>query len=403
MKNIFNRSVIIGALGYFVDIYDLLLFGIVRVPSLKALGVPAEDLLEVGTFLINMQMAGLLIGGVLWGVIGDKKGRVSVLFGSILLYSVANIANAFVTDTHVYGVLRFIAGVGLAGELGAAITLVSETLPKETRGYGTSIVAGIGLLGAVVAALIGDLFSWQTAYITGGVLGLILLAARFSMLDSGMYDSLQTKEVERGSFFKLFTSQKRFIKYLSCIAIGIPIWYVIGILVTFSPEFAKELGILEPINAGKSIMFCYIGLSIGDVASGVLSQYLRSRKKAVLILMIATSVFIVVYYSLQSASSFWFYSTCVALGLAIGYWAVFMTTAAEQFGTNIRATVTTSVPNFVRGSVIPMTLLFRYLIPSIGLISSGIMVGVIALVIGFLALISLKETFGEDLDYTEPL
>jgi MFS transporter, putative metabolite:H+ symporter len=403
MKAILTRSVIVGALGYFVDIYDLLLFGIVRVPSLKDLGIAPENLLDVGAFLINMQMIGLLVGGVVWGVLSDKKGRVAALFGSILLYSLANIANAFVTTIEIYGALRFIAGIGLAGELGAAITLVSETLPKETRGYGTTLVAAFGILGAVVAALIGDLFSWRVAYGVGGVLGLVLLAARVSMLESGMYESLKHNEVSRGKFFSLFTSKERVTKYLACIAIGIPIWYVIGILVTFSPEFGSALGATETIAAGRSIMFCYIGLSLGDLASGFISQWIRSRKKAVAIFLAVTLFGVVLFLSLRNLSPTVFYALCLLLGFGSGYWAVFMTTSAEQFGINLRATATTSVPNFVRASVVPMTFIFRSFIATQGIIVSGAIVGGLAFAIAIVGLVLLRESFGKDLNFTEPL
>ncbi|OGU80100.1 MAG: MFS transporter, partial [Ignavibacteria bacterium RIFOXYA2_FULL_35_9] len=281
LRYLFNTTVLVSALGYFVDIYDLILFGIVRIPSLTDLGIKGDELIKVGVYLLNMQMAGMLIGGIIWGIWGDKKGRLSVLFGSIFLYSVANFANAFVTSVDMYAILRFIAGVGLAGELGAAITLVSEVMTKETRGYGTAIVATIGVSGAIAAAIVGDLFTWQTAYIIGGVLGLILLVMRIKMYESGMFKLLQTANVGRGKFLTLFTSKDRFLRYAYCILIGLPIWYVVGVLVTFSPEFGKVIGVNEPIVAGKSIMFTYLGLIFGDFASGFLSQIMKSRKKVI--------------------------------------------------------------------------------------------------------------------------
>ena len=401
LRQILNVNVIVSALGYFVDIYDLLLFGIVRVASLKSLGVPEEELLNKGVFLINSQMAGLLTGGVLWGIFGDKKGRLSVLFGSIALYSLANIANAFVTNVEMYGLLRFIAGVGLAGELGAAITLVSETMSKEQRGWGTTVIASVGILGAVVAALIGDHFEWRTAYIIGGVMGLALLVLRVSMYESGMFEDAVKKDCRKGDFTMLFRPWARFAKYIRCIAIGIPVWFVVGILITFSPELAKAIGVLFPISAGKSIMYCYIGLSVGDLASGWLSQLLRSRRKAVGIFLALTTFFIGVYLTSHELSVFEFYSLCVALGFSTGYWAVFVTIAAEQFGTNMRATVTTSVPNFVRGAVVPLTLGFQALKVSYDLRVSAFIVGGVAMAIAFAALWFMAETFGKDLDYLE--
>jgi MFS transporter, putative metabolite:H+ symporter len=400
-KKILNITVIVAALGYFVDIYDLVLFSIVRVASLKSLGVPDDQLLEKGVFLLNMQMAGMLTGGLLWGILGDKKGRVSVLFGSIFLYSLANILNAFVTNVDQYGILRFLAGVGLAGELGAAITLVSEVMTKETRGYGTTVVASVGISGAVLAATVGENFSWNTAYIVGGVLGLLLLIMRVSIFESGMYKTAKSQKIRRGDFALLFNSRERAIKYVSCILIGIPIWFVIGILVTFSPEISRELGVTGPVSAGSGILYTYVGLIFGDLASGVLSQLIRSRRKVVFTFLIITGFFIVVYFSATGLSPEMFYALCVLLGFGTGYWAVFVTIASEQFGTNLRATVTTTAPNFVRGAVVPLTLAFQALKQNLSLTDSATIVGAVAMSLAFIALTQLKETFGKDLDYVE--
>jgi MFS family permease len=400
-KNIFNITVLVSSLGYFVDIYDLILFGIVRVPSLTYLGIHGSQLIDSGVFLLNMQMGGMLIGGIIFGIWGDKRGRLSVLFGSIFLYSAANFANAYVTSVQMYAVLRFLAGIGLAGELGAAVTLVSETMTKETRGYGTAVVATIGVMGAILAAIVGEEFSWQTAYIVGGILGLLILILRISLFESGMYKAIQTSNIAKGQFLKLFTSKDRFFRYINCILIGLPIWYVVGVLITFSPEFAKFLGVTGPIIAGKSIMFTYIGLIFGDFISGFLSQILKSRKKAVMIFVILTAVFIIVYLFSHNSSVTYFYTLCVMLGISIGYWAVFVTTASEQFGTNLRATVTTTVPNFIRGSVIPLTLVFNLLRIPFGLVYSALIVGVISIIIAFISLYNLKESYGVELDYIE--
>jgi MFS family permease len=337
---------------------------------------------------------------------------VAVLFGSIALYSLANIANAFVGAAGpehafaAYAALRFIAGLGLAGELGAAITLVSETMSKEHRGYGTTIVAAVGILGAVVAALIGDLFSWQTSYIIGGVMGLALLVLRLSMFESGLFNQVKSSDCAKGDVRMLLAPFPRLLKYLRCILIGVPVWFVVGILVTFSPELAKEIGVTDPVSAGKAIMWCYAGLAIGDFASGFLSQVLKTRRKMVAIFLAITSVFILIYIFAanifsQGLSAAGFYMLCAALGFGTGYWAVFVTIAAEQFGTNLRATVTISVPNFVRGSVVPLTLAFQFLRPYVGLKSSALYVGCGAMVVAFLALYFMQETFGKDLDYIE--
>jgi predicted MFS family arabinose efflux permease len=399
IRQILQVPVIVAALGYFVDIYDLLLFSIVRVPSLRFLGVPASELLEQGVFLINMQMAGMLIGGILWGVLGDKKGRLSVLFGSIVLYSLANIANGFVTTVPQYALLRFIAGIGLAGELGAGITLVAEILPKEIRGYGTALVASVGVLGAVLAYFVADLFDWQIAYFIGGGLGLLLLLLRVRVFESGIFKDLKEKPVTRGNFFRLFTSSGQFYKYLNCILIGLPIWFVIGVLVTFSPEFGVALGVGEPIKAGKAIMYAYIGLSLGDFSSGFLSQALGSRRQVVLLFILLTGLFVAIYLYLPVASASFIYFVCSGLGFSIGYWALFVTIAAEQFGTNLRATVATTVPNFVRGSVNIITPAFLALSTHHGIINAAALVGLITVVIALFALYKLRETFGKDLNF----
>jgi putative MFS transporter len=401
---VFNANVIVASLGYFVDIYDLLIFGIVRVPSLRAMGVAESALLDNGLFLINLQMIGMLFGGLLWGVLGDKKGRLSVLFASIALYSVANILNAFATTVPVYGALRFLAGVGLAGELGAAITLVSETLSTEKRGYGTTTVAAIGILGAVFAGLIAEYLSWKSAYLIGGGLGLALLALRISMFESGLFSGLKEAKVRKGDLRMLF-APKRFFKYINCILIGVPVWFVVGILVTFSPEISRELHVTDLIVAGKSIMFCYAGVSAGDVASGLLSQYFRSRRGVIAVFLAMTAVWIGVYLFSEAIfgplGAFGFYAICAVMGFSTGYWALFITVAAEQFGTNLRATVATSVPNFVRASVVPLTMSFKLLSGHVGLRDSALIVGAVSMLLAFVSLHFMKETFSKDLNYLE--
>ena len=399
-----NTTVIVAALGYFVDIYDLVLFSVVRVASLKDLGVPDAQLMPVGVFLINMQMTGMFVGGLIWGVLGDKRGRLSVLFGSIILYSLANIANAFATTTDVYAVLRFIAGVGLAGELGAAITLVSETLPKESRGYGTSFVAGFGVSGAVLAFLMGANFSWRTTYVIGGVLGLCLLVLRIRLVESGLYAGLKkldNAKARLGDFKMLFNNRERFMRYARCILIGAPTWFVIGVLATFSPEITRELGATGPVSAGSGILFTYLGLIAGDFASGFLSQALRSRRRVVFLFLIGVLVSVITFVSTHGGSPEVYYALCFGLGIAAGYWALFVSIAAEQFGTNLRATVATTTPNFVRGSTVICTMLVTSMRAEHGLARSCLIVGVSSVLIAFLALWGLPETFGRDLEFLE--
>ena len=393
--------ILVAALGYFVDIYDLILFSIVRVPSLTALGLSGDALLESGVLLLNMQMAGMLVGGIAWGVMGDRRGRLSVLFGSIVLYSVANIANAFVQDVSTYAALRFIAGVGLAGELGAGITLVSEILPKEVRGYGTTIVASVGVMGAVVAVLVGDAFDWRIAYIVGGVMGLALLILRIGVFESGLFEGVKQTTVARGNFFALFARPARTRRYLSAVLVGLPIWYVIGILITFAPELGAAVGVSPAPRAARAVLFAYLGLTAGDLASGLISQWMRSRKRALGLFLSMTLACILIYFAPFAKSLTVFYGICFALGLSIGYWAMFVTVASELFGTNLRATATTTAPNFVRGAVVPVTLLFQTLREPLGLSLAGLAVGLLTVSIAAVALWGLDETFGRDLDFVE--
>lgn len=402
LQHLFSIPVIVAALGYFVDIYDLLLFGIVRIPSLTSLGLTEVEISTVGVSILNWQMIGLLIGGILWGVLGDKKGRLSVLFGSILTYSLANIACGFVQNAEVYKVLRFIAGVGLAGELGAGITLVSEILPKRLRAIGTSLVAGVGLLGAVVAYFTVEYFTWRTAYFIGGGMGISLLLLRLGVFESGVFEHLKTqKNVIKGDFFSLFTKKERLIRYLRCIGIGMPTWFVIGILATFSNEFGNALHLPEAIKPGLSIMWCYIGLSTGDLASGFLSHALKSRKKAVFILMLFTLIIALIYLFAGIQSTNAFYGITLLLGFGIGYWAMFVTIGAEQFGTNLRATAATTIPNMVRGTVVLMTSLFTFSKNTFSVIQSGALVGIICFLIGFYCILTISETHDRDLDFLE--
>ncbi|MES2518005.1 MAG: MFS transporter [Bacteroidota bacterium] len=402
-QHLFSIPVIVAALGYFVDIYDLLLFGIVRVPSLKELGLNEEQISSVGKNIINWQMGGLLLGGILWGILGDKKGRLSVLFGSIITYSLANIACGFVKDPTTYALLRFVAGVGLAGELGAGITLVSEILPKELRALGSSLVAGVGLFGAVVAYFtVKELGGWRNAYFVGGGLGITLLLLRISVFESGMFENLkQQKHIKKGNFFALFTNKDRLSRYLKCIAIGIPTWFVIGILATFANEFGKAMGIPENIEPGKAIMFCYVGLATGDLMSGVISQVLKSRKKAVAILLFLSLICSIVYLYAGIKTATGLYATCVFAGFSVGYWAMFVTIGAEQFGTNLRNTAATTVPNMVRGTVILMTSLFAYLKPSMNVFNAAAVVGAISFILAFYSIFTIPETHGKDLDFLE--
>ncbi len=400
-RELLRIPVIVAALGYMVDMYDLVLFSIIRVSSLKSLHFSGEKLLGDGIMLLNLQMAGMLIGGIFWGIMGDKKGRLSVLFGSILIYSIANIGNGFVTTITQYAVLRFIAGFGLSGELGAGITLITEILPKERRGYGTTLVATTGVMGALLAYLVSHLFDWRPAYFVGGGLGLILMVLRVRVFESGIFMKLKEKNIKRGDVLKLFNNKTRLLKYVNSILIGIPIWFVIGILLTFSPEFGHAMSLDQPVDAGKAVMLAFAAQILGNLTSGFLSQYLQSRKKVILLFILSSFSLILVYLLVPLHSTTLFYLICTCLGFCSGYWTLFIAVAAELFGSDLRATVATTVPNFVRGSVIPLTMLFAMAKKDVGIIHGALVVGVVSFTIAIIALIFLEETFKKDINYVE--
>ncbi len=401
-RAVFSPTVLVAALGYFVDLYDLLLFRIVRQPSLVALGVPADKTLEVGFSLTNAQDIGLLVGGFLWGALGDRRGRTGVLYASILMYSLANIANAFVPNVELYLVLRFVAGVGLAGELGVAITLVSEVLPARIRGYGTTMIATVGVLGAVVASTVTTLFDWKTAYLVGGGLGILLLALRIRMAESALFHAPSTSNVARGNFFALFSVPERTGRYVAGVLLAVPTWYVIGMLISTGDKLAPALGVVGTVTTADTILWCYLGLSLGDLLSGVVSQALSSRKKVIaLYYAFATAMVVVFFTATHGMSSTTFFGLCFLLGLGVGYWAMVMQMIAELFGTNLRATATTSSANVVRATVIPMGMAMKALTPSLGLPGAVMVIGVVVLVLAVGALAWSKETFGRSLAFDE--
>ncbi|MBC7571818.1 MAG: MFS transporter [Spirosoma sp.] len=400
-RPLFALPVIVAALGYFVDVYDLLLFNIVRVPSLKDLGLSDADISVTGGQILNVQQAGLLLGGILWGILGDKRGRLSVLFGSIVTYSLANIACGFVQDPVTYAGLRFVAGLGLAGELGAGITLVSEILPKHLRGYGSSLVASVGLLGAVVAYFTVSLFDWRNTYFIGGGLGLALLVLRVSVFESGMFRRAEQTTASRGDFMAMFHPRERLLRYLRCMGLALPTYLVIGILATFGNEFGQALGLPDAVTPGRCVLFTYLGMVAGDLLSGPFSQALRSRKQAIGGMMIFTGLFVIVYLSGMVSSTNLFFATLTAMGFGIGYVAMFLTITAESFGTNLRATATTSVANNVRATTLLTIPAFQLLKPALGVLGSAALVSVLCFGIGFWALLTIGETYGKDLDYVE--
>lgn len=408
-QSIFGIAVIVAALGYFVDIYDLLLFTIVRESSLRDLGVNLLDgkaVLAVSTKIINWQMVGLLLGGILWGVMGDKRGRLSVLFGSIILYSIANFLTGFVQNTEQYAYARFVAGIGLAGELGAGITLVSELLPKTKRGIGTSLVAGIGLFGAVFAYFTFRFTNndWRLCYKIGGGLGIALLFLRISVAESGMFKQVKQQGVSRGNLLMFFTNRRRFRKYILAILIGLPTWFVIGILVNYSNRFATAFYGSNEVDSGRAIMYAYVAIAIGDITIGFVSQYFKSRKKALYLFYLFTILSGLFFFSGMIKDDFTMYLTCTLLGFSTGFWAIFVTMGAEQFGTNLRATAATTIPNMVRGALPLINIMFLDLLQKNwgwNIVKSGIVTGVVVMAITLVAAYFTEETFHKDLNYVE--
>lgn len=399
--SIFQLAVMVSALGFFVDTYDLLLFAIIRKPSLAALGLNATDIVSQGEFLISIQMVGMVIGGVIFGVLGDRKGRLKVLFGSILLYSIANVLNGMVHDINQYIILRFIAGVGLAGELGAGITLVSELLPKEKRSTAAGFIAGFGLFGVVAASMISKMVDWRVCYYIGGILGIILLLMRIQVQESNIFKHVQQADISKGNFLMFFNNRRRFAKYMQCILLGIPVWYIIGILVTFSDQFAKSMGI-NGVDPGTAIMCLYMAIAAGDFSVGWLSQRLQSRKKTLFIFYAIAVLFTILYFLQHNGSPTWFYVICMGLGYGAGLNVVYITSSVEQFGTNLRASAGISIPNMVRGTLPLMILLFKGLRAFFGnYLTGGWVTGLIIFAIGITAAWMLDETYGKDLDFTE--
>jgi putative MFS transporter len=393
--------VLVAALGYFVDVYSIILFSAVRTTSLQSLGLTGDSLLSTGVKLLNMQMLGLLGGGILWGILGDKKGRLAILFGSILLYSLANIANGFVSSIELYALVRFVAGVGLAGELGGGITIVSEIMTKEKRGYGTTIIGAVGVAGGLGAAYFGTVLPWRLSYILGGAMGLVLLALRVSVHESKLFKSIEHEDIPKGDLRLIFNSRERLFRYVNCVCIGLPVWFVLGVIITFSPELGKALGSKTAVSASHALVFYTIGNVAGAIASGLFSQWLKSRKKAIAVFLLICLMGCVLLLETRHTSDNYYYLICLLIGFSIGYWTVLITAAAEQFGTNMRATVTTTVPNLVRGMTIPITFFFESLRLHLGIVRSVEVVGAGCLLLAFFSLSQLRETFSRNLDFVE--
>lgn len=399
--HLFSPALLVAALGYFVDVYDLILFLVVKNPSLRDINVPDSDFISAGTYLLNCQMIGMLLGGIAWGVLGDKIGRTKVLFGSIIIYSLANVANAFVFDIPSYAILRFIAGFGLAGELGAGVTLVAELLPKRLRGYGTTIIAAVGVFGAVVAGLTGEVLPWRASYIVGGILGLLLLTIRISVKDSDVFTQTLHSTAARGEISLLIRSPQRLLRYVAYIVLGLPIWFIVGILLSNASSIASLNGVSGVPKPGWCIACCYVGLFVGDILAGLLSQYLQSRKGPLGLFIVLSLILPSIFLARTSISVREFYGLIMLMGISGGYWILLITSATERFGTNLRATVTTTIPNFIRGAVVPMSTLFIALTEPLGVITAAQVVGIIVCGLAGISLLAIKESFHDDLNFVE--
>ncbi|MFO1258972.1 MAG: MFS transporter [Gammaproteobacteria bacterium] len=395
-------AILVSALGYFVDVYDIILFSAVRVPSLRDLGFIDTEITSYGILLINIQLIGMLFGSITWGILGDKKGRLSILFGSIILYSSATFLNAFVTNIETYAILRFLAGFGLAGELGAGITLVNELMPKEQRGYGSMLIASAGALGGFTGGMIGDVFSWKTAYIVGGLAGFALLFLRIGLIESSLFSQIKSKShIQRGNPFLFLKSLPLLKKYLTCLLIGLPFWVFVGIFMALAPEMGRALEVNKPITAGLAIsMFCF-GLTFGNISSGLVSQLFSSRKKALTVYLSTTLAIVIGFLFTQNMTSQLFYFFCCLMGLSSGSWVVFIMISAEQFGTNIRATAAITLPNMVRIMVIPCAAMIALIKPYTGIVWGVGFISIISIIMALVAVSFLQESFSTDLDFVE--
>jgi MFS family permease len=401
VKGLFSAAVIVAALGYFVDIYDLILFTIVRTTSLRDLGLEGDVGFRAGVLLLNTQLVGMLLGGALWGVLGDKLGRMQALFASIVTYSLANLANAFVTGVKGYAACRFIAGIGLAGELGAGITLVSELVGPAARGWATTLVATVGMGGALFAVTLSRFLGWRSLYVTGGLLGLSLLVARVRVADSALFERVRNGGHVRGKLAMLVSTPKRFVAFASCVAVGVPIWFIVGVLITFAPELTSALAVTGRVEAADAVFWFYAGVACGDVASGALSQWRASRKQAVVAFLLLEACAAAAFLTARGASVPGILALSCFAGFSTGYWAVLVTLSAEHFGTNLRATAATVIPNVIRATAVPITLGFSALSPRLGVVGAAAIVGTGCLTVAALGTKGLRETFARDLEFVD--
>lgn len=396
---VLNATVIVTALGYFIDLFDYYVFLVTRQKVLTDFGFSGSQLMETGLYMVNLQFAGLLVGGVIFGVLGDKIGRKQSLLGSILLYSIATLASGMTHNIDVFAALRFIAGIGIAGEVGVGVTMVSETMDKNRRGLGVTAFIGVGLLGVVAAALMSELLHWRTCYIIGGLAGLLLLVTRIWVMEPQMFTDLN-KSVKRGSFRVLFASPDGVRRYVLCILLAVPVFFGVSIIATLSPELSIALGASPPASVSTTMIIAYTMMVIGEIVIGLLSQRLKSRKKVIALFLVLMAITLGVGFHNGALDATGYYILAGVVGFFMGYWVNFIALSAEQFGTNVRSLAANTIPNFTRGTTIAINMAFLALKDD-GVVYAASIVGFTVIVIALLALWKLPETFGKDLDYTE--
>lgn len=392
-------TVLVVALGYYVDAYDLLVMSAVRKPSLLSLGVPESETLNIGLSLLNYQLVGLMIGGVMWGVIADKYGRKKALFGSILIYSFANIANGYINSVNMYYWLRIIAGFGLAGELGVGISLITENVAKERRTISTAIVSFFGMLGASTGGWFGSIFEWQNCFLIGGFAGLLLLLLRLKVEESVMFNEIKDKNVSKGNIWMIIKNPKTLLTYFFCTLAGAASILFIGVFIQSTPELGKLFNL--NITAGIALIWYYLGASVSEIIAGLLSKLLKERKAPIYIFYAISLLAITNFCVNVPNSPYFFYLNCLFLGFGLGWWSQLITLSAELFGINVRATAATSIPTFARAWNIPFSNIFKQNIPNLGIVNSAFGIGVIVVSLAIISITMVKETFENDANFIE--
>jgi MFS transporter, putative metabolite:H+ symporter len=390
----FSSLFLIGC-GYFIDIFDLVLFSTLRISSFEELKITDPTYWTVVFF--NLQMTGILVGGIFWGKMADIKGRSWSFMGTILVFSIANIINGLTSSLTVYGICRFIAGFGLAGEMGSGIALICEKVPDEKRSLYLGFVSSLGCIGAVLSGWLGDIVYWRYLFIGSGFAGILLTLLRKNLLEPDLFRKTATLNIPRGQWKTLFQSPPDLIRFILLIFLGIPMWYIIGILWSFSTEMTSTIG-LNIFTSGQAILWGYVGVWMGDMLMPFVSQFLKSRIFTIQICLIMMLLGVIYLFQFQPHSLLSFQLTHIFLGFTIGYWAVYATLCGESFGTNIRALTSTSLPSLIRFSSIPMMIIYQYGRDENEL-NIALGMGLTVLCISMITTYFIKDTFQKDIDF----